>query len=174
MHAFNYAYTHTHTQVNSMLTESLREAKALLGQVIAEITRAAQEAKETETELVSEHRRSVSKEAALALQLQLAREQDEEKFQTLESKKEELDFKSREVENLVAEKFKQQQDLRSAHQPTSPYIQTHMPIHTHVRMLTVSRTIPLSHSRPHSLTLPRSHVHMHERRFDNQCRVWDM
>jgi cyanate lyase len=113
-----------------MLTESLREAKALLGQVIAEITHAAQEAKETEAELVSEHRRSMSKEAALALQLQLAREQDEEKLQTLESKREELDLKSREVENLVAEKLKQQQDLRSACQPTSLHIYTLMHVHT--------------------------------------------
>jgi len=100
-------------RVNAMLLETLCEAKALLSDVIAEMTHAAVEAREVEEAIMSEHRRSVSKEAALALQLQLAREQDEETLLSLESKKEALDQKTRQVEDLVAEKLQQQQSLRN-------------------------------------------------------------
>jgi hypothetical protein len=100
-------------RVNAMLFETLHEAKALLSDVIAEMTHAAVEAREVEEAIISEHRRSVSKEAALALQLQLAREQDEETLLSLESKKKALDQKTRQVEDLVAEKLQQQQSLRN-------------------------------------------------------------
>ena len=99
-------------RVNVMLSETLREAKALLSDVVAEVTHSAVEVRDVQEAIMSEHRWSVSKEAALALQLQLAREQDEETLLLLESKKEALDQKTRQVEDLVAEKLQQQQSLR--------------------------------------------------------------
>jgi hypothetical protein len=82
-------------RVNVMLLETLREAKSLLFDVVAEVTHAAVEARDVEEAIMIEHRQSVSKEAA-----------DEEASQLrdrMSSKEHELDAMAKSLQAVVSD-----------------------------------------------------------------------